>query len=76
MKQLDHCDTLIRNALVFDGSGKMPQVEDLAIKGGKVLARGPNLQVGSATETVDATGKWLMPGMLDIHTHLDLQVEV
>jgi N-acyl-D-aspartate/D-glutamate deacylase len=76
MKQLDHCDTLIRNALVFDGSGKTPRIEDLAIGGGKVLARGPDLQVGAATETVDATGKWLLPGMLDIHTHLDLEVEV
>lgn len=76
MQQLDKCDTLIRNATVFDGSGAMPRVEDLAILNGKVLARGPNLQVTNAAETVDATGKWLMPGLLDIHTHLDLEAEV
>ena len=76
MAHIDQCDTLIKNALVFDGSGQSPVVEDLAIKDGKVLARGANLDVGSAGETVNADGKWLMPGMLDIHTHLDLEVEV
>ncbi|MGK2915505.1 MAG: N-acyl-D-amino-acid deacylase family protein [Porticoccaceae bacterium] len=76
MKQLNRCDTLIKNALVFDGSGAMPRVEDVAVLDGKILARGPNLQVESAGETVNAQGKWLMPGLLDIHTHLDLEVEV
>ena len=76
MTQLKHCDTLIKNALVFDGSGDIPQLEDLAISDGKVAARGSNVQVDGADEIVDATGKWLIPGMLDIHTHLDLEVEV
>tara|TARA_R110000787_G_scaffold19496_6_gene58412 strand:- start:5986 stop:7869 length:1884 start_codon:yes stop_codon:yes gene_type:complete len=76
MAQLNSCDTLIKNALVFDGSGKMPVVEDVAILNGKVLARGADLNVDQVGETVDADGKWLMPGMLDIHTHLDLEVEV
>lgn len=76
MQPIDQCDTLIRNALVFDGSGIPPRVEDLAILNGKVLARGTRLHVTRAGETVDATGKWLMPGLLDIHTHLDLEAEV
>lgn len=76
MQQIDHCDTLITNALVFDGSGKMPRVEDVAILDGKILARAPGLRVANAGETVNAQGKWLMPGLLDIHTHLDLEVEV
>ena len=76
MQQFDKCDTLIRNALVFDGSGAMPKIEDLAIRDGKVLARGTDLQVQAPGEVIDATGKWLLPGLLDIHTHLDLEVEV
>ncbi|RLA44432.1 MAG: aminoacylase [Gammaproteobacteria bacterium] len=76
MAQINQCDTLIKNAMVFDGTGNMPVVEDLAIFNGKVLARGANLDVAEVGETVDAEGQWLMPGMLDIHTHLDLEVEV
>jgi len=76
MAQQNNCDVLIKNALVFDGSGNAPINEDLAILDGKVLQRGANLQFESVGETVDATGMWLTPGLLDIHTHLDLEVEV
>jgi len=69
-------DTLIRNALVFDGSGDAPRQEDVAIAGGRIAARGVALPEACARETVDAAGRWLMPGLLDIHTHLDLEVEV
>lgn len=68
--------TLIRNALVFDGTGAAPLVEDVAIAGGRVAARGPSLDASRADELVDASGQWLMPGLLDIHTHLDLEVEL
>jgi N-acyl-D-aspartate/D-glutamate deacylase len=67
---------LIRNALVFDGSGAPPRREDLAIRDGRIAARGPNLPVEGAARVVDAGGRWLMPGLLDIHTHLDLEVEL
>lgn len=76
MAQFNQCDTLIKNALVFDGTGNTPVVEDLAILNGKILARGANLDISDVGETVDAAGLWLMPGLLDIHTHLDLEVEV
>ena len=67
---------LIRNALVFDGSGAAPRREDLAIRDGRIAARGSNLPVEGAARVVDAGGRWLMPGLLDIHTHLDLEVEL
>ncbi len=76
MVSIAKCDTLIKGALVFDGSGNPPVTEDMAIADGKVVARGVNLDVASAAETVQADGLWLMPGLLDIHTHLDLEVEV
>ena len=69
-------DTLIRNALVFDGSGKAPQQLDIALSEGRVAARGSALPVTEATRVIDAHGQWLMPGLLDIHTHLDLEVDL
>jgi len=69
-------DTLIQDALVFDGTGNKPQQVDLAIKDGKVVARGSVLAPEMAAEVIDARGKWLTPGLLDIHTHLDIEVDV
>lgn len=69
-------DTLICNALVFDGSGNPPLTQDLAITDGRIVARDASLPQSRARETVDASGQWLLPGMVDIHTHLDLEVEV
>lgn len=73
---MSSCDILIKNALIFDGFGGSPRTGDLAIKDGKVLSRGPNLNFDEIGSTVDASGRWLMPGLLDIHTHLDLEVEL
>jgi N-acyl-D-aspartate/D-glutamate deacylase len=67
---------LIRGALVFDGSGSPPVQEDIAVADGRIAARGPSLDPGRARRVIDATGQWLMPGLLDIHTHLDLEVEL
>ncbi len=69
-------DTLIRGALVFDGSGRHPQVQDVAIGGTRIAARGVDLDPARAAQVIDAHGRWLMPGLLDIHTHMDLEVEL
>ena len=69
-------DTLIRGALVFDGHGGKPRQEDIALRDGKIAARGLDLPAGGAAEVIDAEGQWLMPGLLDIHTHLDLEVDL
>lgn len=69
-------DVLIRNALLFDGSGQAPRRCDVAISGRRVAALGDELPAERAREVIDADGLWLMPGLLDIHTHLDLEVEV
>ena len=69
-------DTLIKNALVFDGRTDAPAQQDVAIQDGKVAQVGPDLDAAQATEVVDARGRWLMPGLWDIHTHLDLEVEL
>ncbi|MEP1471082.1 MAG: amidohydrolase family protein [Halieaceae bacterium] len=69
-------DTVIQNGLVFDGTGGAPEQVDIAIKDGKIAARGVGLPKTQAANVIDADGKWLMPGLLDIHTHLDLEVDL
>ena len=69
-------DTVIQHALVFDGSGGKPQTLDIALKDGKVVAKGSVLGSAQALEVIDGAGLWLMPGLLDIHTHLDLEVDL
>ncbi|MDP2064635.1 MAG: amidohydrolase family protein [Burkholderiaceae bacterium] len=66
-------DLLIRNALVFDGSGSTPAIKDVAIIDGFIGAIGTNLP-NSSSEIVDADGLALMPGIIDSHTHFDAQV--
>lgn len=69
-------DLLIKNALVFDGSGAAPQSHDVAIHQGRIVAKGIDLKPHLARTVIDGAGQWLMPGLLDIHTHFDLEVEV
>lgn len=69
-------DLLLTGGLVFDGHGTPPRREDVAIAEGRVVARGIDLPRDQADRTIDVTGRWVMPGMLDIHTHVDLEVEV
>ncbi|MEO1015594.1 MAG: N-acyl-D-glutamate deacylase [Pseudomonadota bacterium] len=69
-------DTLVRGARIFDGTGGPPTFGDVAIKDGRIAARAGRLNGAQAKETVNAEGLWLMPGLLDIHTHYDLEVEI
>ncbi len=69
-------DLLITGATVFDGSGEKPSVQDVAVAAGRIVARDAKLAAPPGTEVYNAAGKWLMPGLLDIHTHLDLEVEL
>ena len=68
-------DTLIKNAKVFN-NGEDAVIEDVAVSNGRVVARGTNLEAKNASRVLDATGLWLMPGLFDIHTHYDLELEV
>jgi N-acyl-D-aspartate/D-glutamate deacylase len=68
------CDVVIRGGQVFDGAGSPGVTADVAIDAGKVVAVGPKLP-HHGTREVDAAGCWVMPGMLDIHTHYDAEIE-
>jgi len=64
-------DLVIRNGIVVDGSGGARFVADVAIEGGLIAAVGPKL--GAGREEIDAGGKIVAPGWVDIHTHYDGQ---
>ncbi|CAI8831764.1 N-acyl-D-amino-acid deacylase family protein [Pseudomonas chlororaphis] len=66
-------DTLIRNALVIDGSDRPAYPADVALLDGRI-ARIGDLQGARATEEIDAAGQVLAPGFIDVHTHDDTVV--
>ena len=65
-------DLIIKNGTVYDGTGGKPFFADVAIKGNKIAAIG-ELEEPSK-EVIDAKGKIVAPGFVDIHTHYDGQV--
>ncbi len=67
-------DLVIRDALVFDGSGTPDgAVADVAVADGRITEIGPRIAANGA-ETIDAGGLALMPGIIDTHTHYDAQI--
>lgn len=65
-------DVIIRNGLIYDGTGGEPFTGDVAVRGSRIVAVGD--VEGDAETIVDADGKIVTPGFVDIHTHYDGQV--
>ena len=63
-------DVLIAGGRVLDGTGNPAQYADVAIAGGKIAAIG-RLRGMSAARTIDAKGKIVAPGFIDMHSHAD-----
>lgn len=63
-------DTLLVNATVLDGAGHRFEHANLLMRNGKivVLATTP-ITVPADTETIDAKGRWVTPGIIDVHSH-------
>ena len=66
--QAPRFDLVIRGARVVDGTGAPWVLADVAIAGDTIVAVGRDL-AGTAATTVDAAGKVVAPGFIDIHTH-------
>ncbi len=60
----------IRNARLFDGTNLHEDLRDILIKEGRIRKMGSELEIPAGTETVDAEGKLITPGFIDLHTHL------
>ncbi|MDA0761908.1 MAG: amidohydrolase family protein [Proteobacteria bacterium] len=65
-------DAIISNGQVFDGTGSPPKHVDIGIKDGVITAIGA-LTDGDADIRIDASGKIVTPGFIDVHTHYDGQ---
>lgn len=65
-------DLVIRNGLIYDGTGAEPFEGDIAVTGGRITALGR--VSASGREEIDAKGLAVTPGFVDIHTHYDGQV--
>lgn len=69
---MSQADIVIRNALIIDGTGGPGYPGDVAIRDGKIIAAGE--WTGGARQEIDAEGKVVAPGFIDIHTHFDPQL--
>ena len=63
-------DVVITNAQIVDGSGGAPRKGSIAISGGKIAAVGE--VSGTGTQTIDARGRTVAPGFIDMHSHSDM----
>src|SRR5436853_3711202 len=62
-------DTLIRNATVLTASHGALQNTDVLLRNGKIAAVGQNLKAPEGARVIDATGKFVSPGIIDAHSH-------
>jgi imidazolonepropionase-like amidohydrolase len=62
-------EMLIRNATILTVSHGTLQNSDILIRNGKIAAIGQNLSAPANARVVDATGKYVMPGIIDCHSH-------
>src|ERR1700731_5459695 len=68
-------DVIIRNGLWFDGTGRAPQARTLGIPDAIVSPVPPGrLDETGCPDLIDAAGKWVVPGFVDVHTHYDAGV--
>ncbi|MEN9504921.1 MAG: hypothetical protein RI958_847 [Actinomycetota bacterium] len=66
-------DIIIRGGTVVDGTGSPARRADVAITGDRIVAVDESI-VDHASREIDATGRIVTPGFVDIHTHLDAQL--
>ena len=65
---------LIKNGTVVDATGR--QITDLFIADGKIAARGQALPADDSTDVIDASGRYVFPGGIDVHTHFNIDVGI
>src|SRR4051812_28529895 len=62
-------DLIVRDAAVVDGTGAVRRHGDVGVDGGRIVSAD-----GPARRTIQADGRVLCPGFVDVHTHYDAQV--
>ncbi|MEO6793742.1 MAG: amidohydrolase family protein [Mycobacterium sp.] len=70
-------DTVIRDGRWFDGTGAPSAIRNIGIRDGQIVAvTAEALDEKGCPQVIDAAGKWVLPGLIDIHTHYDVEVLV
>jgi dihydroorotase len=63
-------DLLIKGGRVIDPASRLDAMRDVGIAGGRIASVAANLAASDAADVLDATGKLVVPGLIDIHTHV------
>jgi hypothetical protein len=67
-------EIVIEHATVIDGTGAPPRKDVTVVIGdGRIISIGPSVKPAANTRVIDATGEFLIPGLWDMHFHLDSQ---
>lgn len=67
-------DLLIKGGTILDGLQTPRYRSDIGVRNGKIVEIGGNLSAAEAAEVIDAAGKIVAPGVVDLHTHYDSQI--
>ena len=66
---VDRYDLVVRGGEIIDPSQKLHGKFDLGIKHGKIAAIAPSIPIEKGAQSIDATGKLVVPGLIDLHAH-------
>ena len=69
-KPMPRVDTLIEHATILDGAGHRLENASLLLRDGKVAALGSNVAASKGVKVIDAKGRWVTPGLIDVHSHI------
>ena len=72
---MNEFDLVIRGGTVIDGTGVPRRRADVAVKDGRVAMISGNIPAGAAKE-IDASGCYVAPGAIDLHTHYDATAQL
>lgn len=61
---------LIRDATIMTGTGQTIEKGSILVRDGKIAAIGTDLEAPSGAEVIDAAGEWVIPGIIDAHSHI------
>lgn len=69
-KAVPNAPLVIRHATVLTGTGARLNDTDIVVADGKIQAIGTNALAPAGAREIDATGRWVTPGLIDVHSHL------